>query len=137
MRILESAAILKTTRAVVMTTAPLPHRVSASAGSGGPHGRLARWAVSSSAVCGPLFAASVATVAIAYAVGAEGAVEDTWLGALLAVSAFCGALGSLAAFVLAIVAKVRREHWTRLWLPLSLFPAIVLFVLLGEAFWWE
>lgn len=120
-----------------MTTAPLSHGVHASSDPGGPHGRIARWAVGSAAVCGTVFAASAVAAVIAYVVGIEGAVEDTWVGALLAISAFSGALGSLAAFVLAIIAKVRRERWALLWLPLSIFPAIVLFISLGEAFWWE
>jgi hypothetical protein len=80
---------------------------------------------------------SIAAVAIPYAVGAEGGVEDTWLAAVLAISAYIATLGSLAAFVLAIFAKVRRERWRLLWLPLGVFPAIMLFVVLGEAFWWD
>lgn len=38
---------------------------------------------------------------------------------------------------IAIVARIRRERWALLWLPLSLFPALFLFVMLGEVFWWE
>jgi hypothetical protein len=38
---------------------------------------------------------------------------------------------------MAIVAAVRRERWALLWVPLCVFPAIVLFISLGEAFWWE
>ena len=33
-------------------------------------------------------------------------------------------IGSLAAFVLAIVARVRHERWALLWLPLLLFPVL-------------
>jgi hypothetical protein len=88
-------------------------------------------------VCGGAFAASVATVALAYALGEESAVEDTWLGALLFITPAVGVLGSLAAFVLAFVAKVRHEHWAWLWLPLGVLPAMIVFVVLGEAFLWE
>jgi hypothetical protein len=101
------------------------------------HGRLARWAVGLSALSGLAFAAAIATIALAYAVGAEGAVEDTTLGLVLTLVAAVGVLGALAAFAMAVVAAVRRERWTLLWLPLSVIPAIVLFVSLGEAFWWE
>ena len=120
-----------------MTVAPLPHRPLVSPTSGRPHGRLARWAVWLGALGGGLTLVSVATVVTAYAVGAASAVEDTWFGVILSIAALCGALGSLVALVLAVVAKVRRERWTLLWLPLGVFPAIVLFVSLGEAFWWE
>lgn len=73
--------------------------------------------------------ASIAIATISSAVGAETA----GIGALLPPGAF----GSLAAFVLAIVAKVRHEHWSLLWLPVAVFPAAVLFWALGEAFLWE
>lgn len=119
-----------------MTTAPVPHRDQVPAGSGAPHGRAARRAVGLSVGFGSAFAASVATLAIVYAVGAESAIEDTWLGALLVVAALFGLLGSFAAFVLAIAAR-RHEHWSWLWLPLVMFPAIVAFLVLGEALWWE
>jgi hypothetical protein len=33
--------------------------------------------------------------------------------------------------------KVEHEPWTLLWLPLSVFPALAAFLVLGEAFWWE
>jgi hypothetical protein len=46
-------------------------------------------------------------------------------------------LGSLAAFVLALIAKAMHERWALLWLPLCVFPAAALFLVLGEALWWE
>lgn len=120
-----------------MTVDPVPGHVPASTGYGHPHGRLARWAVRLSAVFGAAFAASIAAVVIAYAVGSESAVEDTLLGAALAIIALTGLLGSLAAFLAAIVAKAQHERWTLLWLPLCVFPALLAFLVLGEAFWWE
>ena len=86
---------------------------------------------------GVAFVAAFAAVAIPYAIGEEGAVEDTALGLTLALILGAGLLGSLAAFVMGIVAAVKRERWTLLWLPLGVFPAIFLFVSLGEAFLWE
>ena len=118
-----------------MSVAPV--RAAPSTGSGRPRGGVTRWAVGLSLVCGATVAASFAAIAIPYAVGAEGAVEDTWLGLLLALTAFAGLFGSVAAFVLAIVAGTRHERWRLLWLPLCVFPAIALFLVLGEAFWWE
>jgi hypothetical protein len=53
------------------------------------------------------------------------------------VSLLGGLLASLAAFALAVVAKVKHERWALLWLPLSVLPALLAFVVLGEALWWE
>jgi uncharacterized membrane protein len=53
------------------------------------------------------------------------------------VSLIAGLLASLAAFALAVFAKVKHERWALLWLPLSVFPALCAFLLVGEAFWWE
>jgi hypothetical protein len=78
-----------------------------------------------------------AIFAVAYAIGGSGATEDNWVGFLGAVSLLGGLLASLAAFALAVVAKVKHERWALLWLPLSVFPALLAFLLLGEAFWWE
>ena len=75
-----------------------------------------------SAGFGTLFAAAIAAAATG------------GFGGMVAAIAF---LGSVAAFVLAIVAKVQHEHSVWLWLPLGLFPAMIVFVVLGEAFLWE
>jgi hypothetical protein len=119
-----------------MVVAPVPQSFSAPAGHG-PHGRLARWAVRLSAVFGAAAATSIATLVIVYALGVESPVEDTSLGAFLAIVAFTGFLGSLGGFVAAVIAKARRERWALLWLPLCVFPALLAFLVLGEAFWWE
>ena len=42
-----------------------------------------------------------------------------------------GAVLSLAAFVAAVVAKVRHERWPLLWVPLLLFPVL----LVSSPFW--
>lgn len=120
-----------------MTIAPVPGDVSASVGHGDPHGRLARWAVRLSVVFGAAATASIATVVIAYAVGVESAVEDTLFGWFLGRMALTGFVGSVAAFLAAIVAKFRHERWAVLWLPLCVFPALLAFLVLGEALWWE
>lgn len=39
-----------------------------------------------------------------------------------------GAVLSLVAFVAALVAKARHERWALLWLPLLLFPALLVSV---------
>jgi hypothetical protein len=85
-----------------VTVARVSGRVPTSTGSGQPHSRRARWAVGLSLVSGVMILASIAIATICAAVGAETA----GIGALLPPGAF----GSLAAFVLAIVAKVRHEQ---------------------------
>jgi hypothetical protein len=81
--------------------------------------------------------ATITTFAVGYAVGGQSAIEDNWVAVLGWIIPLVGLLASLAAFVLAIVAKIRRERWTLLWAPLCAFPAFAAFLVLGEAFWWE
>jgi hypothetical protein len=99
--------------------------------------RLARWAVRIAAVVAVALVVSFAIFAVAYGVGGWGAIDDMWVGFVVAVSLLGGLLASLVAFALAVTAKVKHERWAMLWLPLSLFPAILAFLMLGELFWWE
>src|SRR3989304_7143040 len=101
------------------------------------HSRLALWAVGLAAAVAIAIATSFAIFAVAYASGGSGATEDNWVGFLGMVSLLGGLLASLAAFALAVVAKVKHERGTLLWLPGSGFPALLAFLLLGEAFWWK
>ena len=108
-----------------------------SLGPAHAHSDLARWAVGLAAAAVVAFAVTFAMFAVAYAIGGSGATEDNWVGFLGMVSLFGGLLASLAALALALVARVKHERWALLWLPLSVFPALLAFLLLGEAFWWE
>ena len=101
------------------------------------HSGLARWAVGLAGAVVVAFAVTFAMFAVALAIGGSDAIEDNWVGFLGMVSLYGGSLASLAAFALAVVARVKHERWAPLWLPLSLFPALLAFLLLGEAFWWE
>jgi hypothetical protein len=120
-----------------MPVAPVPEHAPASVGPAHAHGRLARWAVGLAAAAVVAIAASLAILAVAYAIGGSGATEDNWVGLLAVVSLLGGLLASLAAFALAIVAKATHERWALLWLPVSVFPGLLAFLVLGEAFWWE
>jgi len=120
-----------------MAVAPVPGHAPISVGPAHAHSRLARWAVGLAGAVVVAIAASFAIFAVAYAIGGSGATEDNWVGFLGMVSLLGGLLASLAAFALAVVAKVKHERWALLWLPLSVFPALLAFLLLGEAFWWE
>jgi hypothetical protein len=84
--------------------------------------------------------AAVATTmpfAIAQAVGGQSAFEDNWVAVLGSTTGLVALLASLPAFLSAAAARIRRERWTLLWLPLCAFPACALFLVLGKAFWWE
>jgi hypothetical protein len=82
-------------------------------------------------------ASALAIFALASAIGGSGATDDNWVGYLVGVLLAGGLVGSLVAFATAISALVKHERWALLWLPLLLFPAILAFLALGEAFWWE
>lgn len=100
-------------------------------------GRLARWAVGLSGAVSVVIAISSVIFTIAYTSGGSSAISDNWVGFLEAV-ALLGGLGVLLfAFVLAIVARVKGDQWSWLWLPLAAFPTVFAFIALGEVFWWE
>lgn len=120
-----------------MTASPVPGHARGSVGPAGGHSRPARWAVGLAAAVAAVIVVSYTIFAVALAVGGVGAIEDTWVGLLGAVALLGGSAASLAAFALAVVAKVRHEQWRLLWLPLSLFPALLAVVVLGETLWWE
>jgi hypothetical protein len=82
-------------------------------------------------------AVSYAILAVAYAVGGADAISDNWVGMLGAVALLGGLLASLVAFGMAVVARVKHEQWALLWLPLSLFPGLLVIVVLAETLWIE
>jgi hypothetical protein len=116
---------------------PVSGRASVPAGRDRVHIRLAWWGVGIAAGVAIAILVSAAIFAVAYAVGGPGATEDNWVGLLGAVSLLGGLVASLAAFALALAAKIKHEQWALLWLPFLLFPALFAFLVLGELFWWE
>jgi hypothetical protein len=84
-----------------------------------------------------LVLAVAALFAIAYAIGGEDATSDNWVGLITMLGLYGGLLSSLGAFVMAFVAWRVEEFSRTLWLPLAVFPALVAFIVLGEAYWWE
>jgi hypothetical protein len=99
--------------------------------------RPAWWAFAMAAVVAVALVLSGVTFAVAYAVAGWGAIDDTWVGLIVVVSLLGGLVSSLVAFVLALVVKRKHRWWRPLWLPLTLFPAILAFLVVGELFWWE
>jgi hypothetical protein len=120
-----------------MTVDPVSSRASVPAGHDRAHTRLARWAVGMAVAVAITILVSATIFAVAYAVGGPGATEDNWVGFLGAASLLGGLAASLAAFALALTAKIKHEQWALLWPPLLLFPALLAFLVLGELFWWE
>jgi hypothetical protein len=120
-----------------MTVGPIPGQTPMSAGPALLHTRVARWAVGLAEAGAAMALIALAGYGVAYVVGGSSAVEDNWLAILVVASFFTGILTSAIAFVLAVAVRVKRERWTLLWLPLSVFPALLAFLVLGEAFWWE
>lgn len=120
-----------------MTVAHVPGGAPMSVGPAPAHRRPSRWAVGLGTAAAAAIATSLVTFGVAYAVGGAGATEDNWVGFLVADLLLGGLVASFAAFALAVVAKVKHERWALLWLPLSVFPALLAFLVLGEAFWWE
>jgi hypothetical protein len=120
-----------------MTAHRVSSRASLPAGQDRTHTRLARWAVGIAAAVAVAILVSAAIFAVAYAIGGPRATQDNWVGLLGVVSLLAGLVASLAAFALALAAKIKHEQWALLWLPLFLFPALLAFLVLGELFWWE
>jgi hypothetical protein len=100
-------------------------------------GRLARWAVGLAAGVVALLAVSYAIFGVAYAIDGSEAIDDTWVGYLGGISLIGGLLVSLVALALAIVATAKHERSSLIWLPLSLFPALLVVVVIAETLWIE
>jgi hypothetical protein len=98
---------------------------------------LSWWAVRLAQAAVVVVSIAFAVFGVADVVGGSGATEDNWVALLTVTSFFGGFLVSLTAFALAVAVRVQHEQWTLLWLPLSVFPALLAFLVLGEAFWWE
>ena len=82
------------------------------------------WAVGLAVAAIGVMVAGAVLLGIAVLVGGADAVEDTWVGSL-GVDVVClGLRASAIAFAAALWVRVRHESWTRLWLPLAVFPAL-------------
>jgi hypothetical protein len=117
-----------------MTVHPDPERVNLPADSPRLPTRRARWAVGLAGAVAVVVTVSYAIFGVAYAVGGDDAISDTWVGALAGAALLGGLAVSLIAFALAVASKVRHERWTPLWLPLSVFPVLLVLVTPAEVF---
>jgi len=119
-----------------MSVHPVSGGAPISAGAH-PDTHLARWAVVLAAAVVVVLVVAYAIFGVAWAIGGEDAVSDNFVGYLAGFALLGGLLASLIAFVLAIVARIKHERWTLLWLPLSVFPAMLAIVVLVETIWME
>ena len=115
---------------------PLTHHVPIPLGSEPRHDRQARLAVGLAAGAAAAIGGAVGLFGIAYAVGGADATADGWVGVLVVLLLFGGLVASLVGCGLALEVR-RRERWGPLWLPLLLFPTLIVLLVIGEAFWWE
>ena len=120
-----------------MTGDPVSIRSRNSASGTNTTSRLSRCAVGVATVVAVVLAVTGAIFIVAFSSGGSDAISDNWIGLLGAIALIGGLIASFAAFVLAITAKIKREQSAWLWLPLLAFPAMLLFLLLGEVLWWE
>lgn len=120
-----------------MSASHVPPMVPATARSdGGPSG-LGRWAVVLAVIVVTVVTVAYTIFGVAFAVGGDDAISDTWVGYLAGISLLGGLAASLASFLMALVARLRGARQRLLWLPLTVFPALATIVLLAELFWVE
>lgn len=119
-----------------MSVHPVAGGAPISAGSH-PDTHLARWAVVLAAAVVVVLVVAYAIFGLAWAIGGEDAVSDTFVGYLAGFALLGGLLASLIAFVLAIVARIKHERRSLLWLPLTVFPALLAIAVLVETIWLE
>jgi hypothetical protein len=98
---------------------------------------LARWAIGIAGAVVTVLAVSYSIFGLTWAFSGEDAVSDTFVGYLAGYALLGGLLASLVAFVMAVVARVKHQRLALLWLPMVLFPALVIIVALVETLWME
>ena len=93
----------------------------------------AKWAVGLAGIV----AVGVALLAVAYVVEGSDVTDNPWVSFSAAVLLLLALLMAMPAFGMAVTAKVQRETWPALWLPLVVFPALVVFVVYGRSHLWN
>lgn len=110
---------------------------STSAGPARVRTNAANWAIRIAWAVVTILAVAYAIFGVTWAVGGEDAVSDTFVGYLAGFALVGGILASLVAFAIAMIARAKHQRPALLWLPIALFPALVLLVILVEALWIE
>ena len=93
----------------------------------------AKWAVGLAGIV----AVGAAGLAVVYVVQGADVTDNPWVRFFAAVLLLLALLVAMPAFGMAVTAKVQRETWPALWLPLVVFPALVVFVVYGQSHLWN
>ena len=95
---------------------------------------MARWAVGLAAGVVAVDVVAYSIFGVAYAVNGDAGISDNWVGMLGAFALLGGVAVSLVAFLMALAARLRHARHRLLWLPLTVFPVLLVGTLLLEAF---
>ncbi|HEX6246942.1 MAG TPA: hypothetical protein VFZ64_03650 [Nocardioidaceae bacterium] len=114
-----------------MTAGRFPHRAPASAARSSA---LARWAVRLAGGVVAVVGGAYTILGVAYAVNGDAGISDNWVGMLGAVALLGGLAVSFLAFLMALTLRIRHERHRLLWLPLTVFPALLASTVLFEVF---
>ena len=114
-----------------MTAGGFLHRAPTST-AGSP--TLARWAVRLAAGVVVVDVVAYSLLGVAYAVNGDAGISDNWVGMVGAVALLGGLAVSLAAFLMALAARLGHARHRLMWLPLAVFPALLVGTVLLEVF---
>lgn len=114
-----------------MTAGGFLHR--APTATAGPP-TLTRWAVRLAAGVVVADVVAYSIVGAAYAVNGDAGISDNWVGMTGAVALLGGLAVSLVAFLMALAARLGHARHRLLWLPLAVFPVLLVGTVLLEAF---
>ena len=97
--------------------------------------RLAQWAVGTASTAVGLLIAVLVFFGTVTVFG--GHIGDNWVAIVGMIGIAVGLAGSVVAFLMALAARVKHDHWQGLRLPITLFPVLLILLAVGELFWWE
>ena len=97
---------------------------------GVPGARAARWSIVIGAVLFGVFGA----LTVASLAGTPIADDGSWMNLILGLSLLIGVCIAMAAFGMAVTARVQKQTSVLLWLPLLALPGLVAYISLNSRF---
>jgi predicted phage tail protein len=97
---------------------------------GVPGARAARWSI----VLGAVLFAVFAALTVASLTGSAIADDGSWMHLILGLSLLLGVCVAMAAFGMAVTARVQKQTSVLLWLPLLALPGLVAYIALSSRF---